>query len=160
MNPAAAVPTGAPKTKTERATGRWRTRLANLGKGLARRSCPAVVDVQNGLLSCPMQPTDAEIQRIASALVREFRPEKIVLFGSRGYRTARPDSDVDLLVILRFEGSALKVMSRLLAAAYRAMETPFAIDVHPRVPLVGAAEPDPVMREAIERGRVLYEAAA
>lgn len=107
-----------------------------------------------------MAPTTADIQRIADSLVREFRPQKVVLFGSRAYGTARPDSDVDLLVVLPFEGSPIAVMSRLLAGAYRAMETPFAIEVYPRRPLIGAAQPDPVMREALERGRVRYEAAA
>lgn len=36
------------------------------------------------------------VQRLAE----QFRPERIVLFGSRARGTARPDADVDLLVVL------------------------------------------------------------
>ena len=107
-----------------------------------------------------MTPTPGDIQRVTTALVRGFRPVRVILFGSRAYGTARPDSDVDLLVVAPFEGSLLTVMSRMLAEAYGAMQTPFALEVHPRRPLTPGAEPDPVMREAMEKGVVLYEAAA
>lgn len=40
-------------------------------------------------------------------IVHQFNPQKILLFGS--YGTPGPDSDVDLLVVLHFEGkSAIK----------------------------------------------------
>lgn len=107
-----------------------------------------------------MPPTNGEIQRLTETLVREFHPQKVILFGSRAYGTARPDSDVDFLVVLPFEGSPIAVMSKMLAGAYRAMERPFAVEFHPRRPLGEGVAPDPVMREALERGVVLYEAAA
>ncbi len=111
-----------------------------------------------------MTPSDQDIRRVAEAIVRRFRPGKVILFGSRVYGEPRPDSDVDLLVVLPFEGSPVAVMSAMLAEAYRAMERPFAIEVHPRRPHArGTAErdvADPIMREALERGVVLYEAAA
>ena len=63
------------------------------------------------------------------------------------------------MIVLPFEGSVLRVMSAMLARAYAAMDQPFAVEVHPRRPQ-DAGAPDPVMREALQRGRVLYEAAA
>jgi uncharacterized protein len=47
------------------------------------------------------------IRRYARAIAREFRPDKIVLFGSFAYGTPKVDSDVDLLVIMpaRSQGS-------------------------------------------------------
>jgi predicted nucleotidyltransferase len=39
-------------------------------------------------------------------LVRGFRPEKVVLFGSYAYGSPTADSDVDLLVVKPLQGSA------------------------------------------------------
>ncbi|MBF0583009.1 MAG: nucleotidyltransferase domain-containing protein [Magnetococcales bacterium] len=43
--------------------------------------------------------TDGMVQEMVQTIVREVDPVRIVLFGSRATNTARPDSDVDLLVI-------------------------------------------------------------
>ena len=76
-----------------------------------------------------------DIRRVTEALVREFQPSRVILFGSRVYGTPRPDSDVDLLVVMPFEGSPVALMSLMLASAYRVMQTPFAVEFHPRRPL-------------------------
>ena len=48
-----------------------------------------------------MATLDTEIlDEIVRRLVAEFRPEQIVLFGSRAWGNAEEDSDVDLLVIV------------------------------------------------------------
>lgn len=39
------------------------------------------------------------IKRLTDTIVREFHPEKIILFGSYAWGKPRPDSDVDLLVV-------------------------------------------------------------
>jgi predicted nucleotidyltransferase len=46
---------------------------------------------------------DDMVKRIA----KRFHPEQIILFGSRARGEAGPDSDVDLLVVMHFEGTAL-----------------------------------------------------
>ena len=107
-----------------------------------------------------MTPSKGDIQRVTDMLVREFHPSRVVLFGSRVYGTPRQDSDVDLLVVLPFEGSPVAVMSKMLARAYEVMQRPFAVELHPRRPLAQGCDPDPVMRDALERGVVLFEAAA
>lgn len=43
--------------------------------------------------------TDAHLDRMTRAIVDEVDPEQVILFGSRARGDARPDSDVDLLVI-------------------------------------------------------------
>ena len=45
------------------------------------------------------------IREIVSRIVSRFKPEKIILFGSRGRGEAAPDSDVDLLVVMPVSGS-------------------------------------------------------
>jgi predicted nucleotidyltransferase len=45
--------------------------------------------------------TDSVINEMAAVVVREVKPEAIVLFGSYATGKNRPDSDVDLLIIKR-----------------------------------------------------------
>lgn len=45
-----------------------------------------------------------EIQRIVRRIVRRFHPERVILFGSYARGEAGPDSDVDLLVVMPFQG--------------------------------------------------------
>jgi predicted nucleotidyltransferase len=40
------------------------------------------------------------IERMVERIVREFQPDRIILFGSHARGEAGPDSDVDLLVIM------------------------------------------------------------
>jgi predicted nucleotidyltransferase len=51
----------------------------------------------------------ARIERVIGQMVRRiverFDPERIILFGSAAHGGAGPDSDVDLLVVMRVEGS-------------------------------------------------------
>jgi uncharacterized protein len=41
-------------------------------------------------------------------IVTRFHPEQVILFGSHARGEAGPDSDVDLLVVMDFEGSAFE----------------------------------------------------
>ena len=41
----------------------------------------------------------AEIKEITKTIVKKYKPEKIILFGSFAWGKPGPDSDVDLLVI-------------------------------------------------------------
>jgi len=49
-------------------------------------------------------PTSAELEATVAEMVRRiverFDPERVILFGSRARGDARPDSDVDLLVVM------------------------------------------------------------
>lgn len=47
-------------------------------------------------------PTIAEM---VPRIVEHHHPDQIILFGSHARRTARPDSDADLLVVLPLQGS-------------------------------------------------------
>jgi predicted nucleotidyltransferase len=44
-----------------------------------------------------------QIRAFSNAIAREFRPRKIVLFGSYAYGKPTEDSDVDVLVIMPFK---------------------------------------------------------
>lgn len=45
--------------------------------------------------------TEAVLDEMVAAIVQEIDPERIYLFGSRARGDARPDSDVDLLIVER-----------------------------------------------------------
>ncbi len=49
-----------------------------------------------------------EIQDVGQRIAFEFRPQRIILFGSHARGTAGEHSDVDLLVIMRFEGTGFR----------------------------------------------------
>jgi uncharacterized protein len=93
-------------------------------------------------------------QRIADA----FEPEQIILFGSYAYGTPTEDSDVDLLVVLPFQGQAFQKAAEIL----NYVDPKFSVDL-----LVRTADElqqriewgDFFLREIIEKGKVLYETA-
>lgn len=54
------------------------------------------------------QSVQLVIDRIVKRIVKRFRPEKIILFGSQARGDARPDSDIDLLVVMPVEESVVE----------------------------------------------------
>lgn len=97
------------------------------------------------------------IAEVVGRLVRQFDPDRILLFGSRARGDARPDSDVDLLVVLpHMENKHQTLVAMLRAVA----DLPIAIDILPtdrneiasRGHVVGT-----VLRSALREGKVLYE---
>lgn len=96
------------------------------------------------------------IAKLSEQIVREFQPERIILFGSYAYGQPRPDSDVDLLVVLPFEGKAFRKSVEIL----NRISPEFSVDLLARRPEDTArryAEGDPLIREALDHGKVLYE---
>ena len=95
----------------------------------------------------------AEITRL---IVEQFHPQKIVLFGSYAYGSPRPESDVDLLVVmdtpLRTIEQAQKIRQYL--------DPLFGLDLVVYTPENLAkrlAWGDPFLQEIVARGKVLYK---
>jgi len=100
--------------------------------------------------------TRQQIQSYAEEVARQFKPQRIILFGSYAYGKPTPDSDVDLLVILPHEGKdwrqAARIRGRLRAA--------FPLDLLVRTPEEverRVAEGDPFLADIQSTGEVLYE---
>jgi predicted nucleotidyltransferase len=98
----------------------------------------------------------SNVIELSERIAKEFDPEKIILFGSHAYGAPKEYSDVDLLVIMPFEGKgfrkSLEILNRLAPR--------FSVDVIVRRPDDAArryAEFDPLIRDAFDRGIVLYE---
>lgn len=97
------------------------------------------------------------VQNFCQEVVDKFQPEKIILFGSYAYGEPNQDSDVDLLVVLPFEGHA----------AQKAVEILLAIDYHFPLDLIVRTSQtieqrlemgDFFIRDIVQKGKVLYEA--
>lgn len=43
---------------------------------------------------------DPVVPDVSARIAREFHPEKVIVFGSRACGAARPDSDIDVLVVM------------------------------------------------------------
>ena len=100
--------------------------------------------------------TMEEIQTFAQLVAKEFHPERIILFGSYAYGSPGPESDVDILVVLPFEGKNFRMSTKILSR----VNPPFIIDLLARRPddtRLRYRYGDPLIREAIDHGRVLYE---
>ena len=98
----------------------------------------------------------AQMEALSRRIGREFDPERVILFGSHAYGTPSEYSDVDLLVIMPFEGSAFRKSLDIL----RRVDPQFFVDLVVRSPDDATRryrEGDPLIREAFDRGKVLYE---
>lgn len=92
-------------------------------------------------------------------LATELQPERVILFGSYAHGTPTPDSDVDLLVVLDTDASAIE---RYLAVSRLLYPRPFPMDILVRTPAEIEQAPrtnDFFIREILDQGRVLYERA-
>ncbi|MFQ5652797.1 MAG: nucleotidyltransferase domain-containing protein [bacterium] len=59
-----------------------------------------------------------KLDEIVRRLVAEFSPEKIILFGSHAWGKPEPDSDIDILVVVKQDDAP---PSRRAARAYKCM---------------------------------------
>jgi len=94
-----------------------------------------------------------QIEAYCRVLAREIQPKKIILFGSYASGVAKPDSDVDLIVVMPFRGSPTNQVVEIRGRA----EAPFPMDLliwqlnrlHRR---------DSFTRSVLNEGKIMYEA--
>lgn len=96
-----------------------------------------------------------DIQAVGQRIAREFRPQRVILFGSHASGAAGPDSDVDMLVIAPFEGTSFRQSLRIL----NQLDLRLPLDLiayRPEDVQRRYVEGDPLVREALDYGKVLY----
>jgi predicted nucleotidyltransferase len=98
----------------------------------------------------------AAILSVVEHIVTLYQPQKIILFGSYAYGSPKPESDVDLLVIME------TALSELEQAATICRQIPyrFGLDLVVCTPqrLAQRLEwGDSFLREVVQRGVTLYE---
>ena len=100
----------------------------------------------------------ASISQIVHSIADRFHPQKIILFGSYAYGSPRPESDIDLLVImdttLKLSQQAIEIRQYLnpLFGLDLIVYTPEALNRR-------LALGDSFLQEIIAKGEILYESA-
>ena len=99
----------------------------------------------------------AKIDEMIRRIVEHERPEKIVLFGSRATGQARPDSDVDVMVVVRGEEDPRPIAVRLyrLLAGTGIPKDIMVVTTHEFE--TQRRMPGTVVYAAAHEGQVLYE---
>jgi predicted nucleotidyltransferase len=95
------------------------------------------------------------IRRLARDIGERFQPDRVILFGSYAYGRPRPDSDVDLLVIMPTRNQIAQAIQ-----IDEAIEPGFFLDLIVRTPKTIQRRlrwGDWFLREIITSGKVLYE---
>jgi len=101
--------------------------------------------------------TDVVIRMMVDRIVQQFRPLRVILFGSHARGSAVAESDVDLLVVLREVTDKRRVTVEIRRALG---DLPVSKDIVVTTPdeiarrgdLVGS-----VLRPALQEGKILYE---
>ena len=98
----------------------------------------------------------SSINNLAKKIAKDFNPEKIILFGSFAHGKPTEDSDVDMLVIMPFEGRSPKMATKIWMKTRPAFPLDLMVrrpeDIQERLEMG-----DFFIREIIEKGKVLYE---
>jgi predicted nucleotidyltransferase len=103
-------------------------------------------------------PVSETLPGAIERIVSELKPEKIILFGSYAYGNPTPDSDVDLLVIMKTKA---KEIDRYVAVSNVLYPRQFPVDILVKTPKEIEAETrkkgNYFMREILNKGKVMYE---
>jgi predicted nucleotidyltransferase len=98
----------------------------------------------------------SQIRQIVQRVVKQFSPEQIILFGSYARGTARPNSDIDLLIVMPVKGSVRQKAIEIGVALHDIAIAKDLIVVTPqefkwRKDVMGTIE-----WPAVRQGKVLY----
>lgn len=93
-----------------------------------------------------------QIEAYCRVVAREFKPEKIILFGSYAYGNPTKDSDVDLVVIMPHRDRDIRMMGAIRAR----VGAPFPLDLLVWRP-GKFSRMQSFNEEVLTRGKVMYE---
>ena len=98
-----------------------------------------------------------EIQRYCDEIAAAFKPQRIILFGSHACGKPTPDSDVDVLVVMR---KARRHWMQMSQKIHEQVTAGFPVDLLVRDPdflRERLSEGDSFLEEITTKGRVMYE---
>ncbi|HET9913342.1 MAG TPA: nucleotidyltransferase domain-containing protein [Anaerolineales bacterium] len=96
------------------------------------------------------------IDQVVKQIVEKFKPQKIILFGSYARGNPRPESDVDMLVVMN---TPFKDVHQAIQICQQ-VEYRFGLDLIVHTPKYLAQRVktgDWFLREVLREGKVLYE---
>lgn len=127
----------------------WRLRDPNFSSPIPRGIVPGLPELSSELL-----------KQIVDRIVKVAAPDRIVLFGSRARGTHRPDSDIDLLVVVRQATEPEWQRSRPIDDALRELNIPVEKQIVVRTAdeIAEWSEASLALETiALREGKVLYE---
>lgn len=98
----------------------------------------------------------AYIRKLCKRIAEAYQPEKIILFGSHAYGKPTPESDVDLLIVMEFEGRPIEQSIKISDE----LDIVTPVDLHVSTPQEVKArlqDEDMFMVDIMRRGKVMYE---
>ncbi len=107
-------------------------------------------------------PSGRQIADVVAAIVERFEPEQVVLYGSRAYGVPKPESDVDLMIVLDAQGRPSDQVEAIRGALREATPPPppwVTYDVKvvgPERVRLGLAEGDFFLLDVMVLGATLY----
>lgn len=114
--------------------------------------------VQTNVRPVGFPPVAETLPSAIERIVSELKPEKIILFGSYAYGNPTPDSDVDLLVIMKTKA---KEIDRYLAVSNLLYPRQFPVDILVKTPREIKEESikkgNFFLHEILTKGKILYE---
>lgn len=100
--------------------------------------------------------SEREIQEFCDRIVAEFNPDKVILFGSYARGEQRDWSDVDIMVVMPFEGRYFRKLTEIRSRTRPSFD--LDLKLAPMSDLAARYEEyDPIARDVLDRGKVLYE---
>ena len=103
-----------------------------------------------------MQFSEDKLDVITKKIVKQFEPERVILFGSQVTGEAKEESDVDLLVIKETKQSTREIARQIDGAIF---PRPFPIDLMVYTPSQlkqAQEEGDSFILEVLSKGKILY----
>ena len=107
-----------------------------------------------------MERAEAEqkIKEISDKIIHEYKPEKIILFGSWAWGTPHEDSDIDFFIIKETSTPSLKRIEEV-DRIFSRREVPMDFLVYTPKQVKSRFElGDLFVKDILANGRVLYEA--
>jgi predicted nucleotidyltransferase len=98
----------------------------------------------------------AYIRKLCKRIAEAYQPEKIILFGSHAYGKPTLESDVDLLIVMDYEGRPIEQMLKI----QRELDIVTPVDLHvsrPKEIEERLQDGDMFIVDIMRRGKVMYE---
>lgn len=98
----------------------------------------------------------AYIRKLCKRIAEAYQPEKIILFGSHAYGKPTPESDVDLLIVMEYEGRPIEQMLKI----HRELDIVTPVDLlvySPKEVADRLQDGDMFIVDVMQRGKVMYE---
>ncbi len=98
----------------------------------------------------------AYIRKLCKRIAEAYHPEKIILFGSHAYGKPTPESDVDLLIVMDYEGRPIEQTLKI----HRELDIVTPVDVlvySPKEVDERLQDGDMFIVDVMRRGKVMYE---